>query len=116
LWYIDGGDYNVGLLVVNFTFADVFHKDYPHVKQVAVSNLMRARQNIFPSTSLLSVSPSPAQKRCWFRLPSPAPRRTTEILRVVVRELMSLDLLVRLISDTQYVTEQFRTWIDWSSD
>ncbi|KAK3076697.1 hypothetical protein LTS18_012305, partial [Coniosporium uncinatum] len=44
----DSGDYNAGLPVVSFTLTDDFHKDYPHVKQVAVSNLMRAKQYIIP--------------------------------------------------------------------
>jgi glutamate decarboxylase len=42
-------DYNAGLPVVAFTLTDEFHKDYPHVKQEAVSNLLRAKQYIIPS-------------------------------------------------------------------
>lgn len=42
-------DYNAGLPVVAFRLSDGFKKDYPHVKQVAVSNLLRAKQYIIPS-------------------------------------------------------------------
>lgn len=46
-------DYNAGLPVVAFTLTDDFHKQYPHVKQAAVSNLLRAKQYIIPSKSCL---------------------------------------------------------------
>ena len=42
-------DYNAGLPVVAFRLSDSFKEEYPHVKQVAVSNLMRAKQYIIPS-------------------------------------------------------------------
>jgi glutamate decarboxylase len=42
-------DYNAGLPVVAFRLSDQFKKDNPHVKQVAVSNLLRAKQYIVPS-------------------------------------------------------------------
>ena len=42
-------DYNAGLPVVAFTLTDEFHKEFPHVKQEAVSNLLRAKQYIIPS-------------------------------------------------------------------
>lgn len=80
-------DYNAGLPVVAFTLSDDFKKDYPHVKQVAVSNLLRAKQYIIPN------------------YPLPPNEEKTEILRVVVRESMSLDLLDRLISDICAVIE-----------
>ena len=41
--------YNPGLPVVAFTLTDEFKKKYPHIKQVAVSNLLRAKQYIIPS-------------------------------------------------------------------
>jgi glutamate decarboxylase len=50
--YEDGdtsADYNAGLPVVAFTFSDDVKKNYPHIKQVAVSNLLRAKQYIIPS-------------------------------------------------------------------
>lgn len=49
-------DYNAGLPVVAFRLSDEFKKDYPHVKQEAVSNLLRAKQYIIPSR------PSPSRK------------------------------------------------------
>jgi glutamate decarboxylase len=45
-------EYNPGLPVVAFALTDEFKKEYPHVKQAAVSNLLRAKQYIIPSTSL----------------------------------------------------------------
>jgi glutamate decarboxylase len=44
-------DYNAGLPVVAFSLNDEFKKKYPHVKQEAVSNLLRAKQYIIPSKS-----------------------------------------------------------------
>ena len=46
--------YNAGLPVVAFTFTEEFKKEYPKVKQVAVSNLLRAKQYIIPSKFYLS--------------------------------------------------------------
>lgn len=42
-------DYNAGLPVVSFTLSDDFKTDYSHVKQVSISNLLRAKQYIIPS-------------------------------------------------------------------
>jgi glutamate decarboxylase len=81
-------DYNAGLPVVAFTLSDDFKKDYPHVKQVSISNLLRAKQYIIPN------------------YPLPPNEEQTEILRVVVRESMSLDLLDRLITDIVATMEQ----------
>ncbi|KAI9817560.1 MAG: hypothetical protein M1827_001172 [Pycnora praestabilis] len=80
-------DYNAGLPVVAFRLSDTFKKEYPHVKQESVSTLLRARQYIIPN------------------YPLPPGEEKTEILRVVVRESMSLDLLDRLISDICAVTQ-----------
>ncbi|KAL2356681.1 pyridoxal phosphate-dependent transferase [Cryomyces antarcticus] len=80
-------DYNAGLPVVAFTLSDAFKRDFPHVKQAAVSNLLRAKQYIIPN------------------YPLPPNEESTEILRVVVRESMSMDLLDRLIADICAVTE-----------
>lgn len=52
-------DYNAGLPVVAFTLSDDFKKDFPHVKQVVVSNLLRAKQYIIPSKQTTS------SKLCW---------------------------------------------------
>src|ERR1051326_6625852 len=52
----DSSTYNAGLPVVAFRFSDDFKKSYPHVKQVAVSNLLRAKQYIIPSKSSMTFS------------------------------------------------------------
>ena len=44
-------DYVAGLPVVAFRLSDDFKTQYPHIKQVAVSNLLRAKQYIIPSKS-----------------------------------------------------------------
>ena len=46
--------YNAGLPVVAFKLSDEFKKSYPHVKQEAVSTLLRAKQYIIPSESPLT--------------------------------------------------------------
>ncbi|KAK1780001.1 pyridoxal phosphate-dependent transferase [Copromyces sp. CBS 386.78] len=80
-------DYTPGLPVVSFRFTDEFQKEYPHVKQETVSLLMRARQWIIPNYAL------------------PPNEDQTEILRVVVRESFSFDLIDRLVTDLASVTE-----------
>ncbi|EUC50450.1 hypothetical protein COCMIDRAFT_81931 [Bipolaris oryzae ATCC 44560] len=79
--------YNPGLPVVAFTLTDDFHKEFPHVKQEAVSNLLRAKQYIIPN------------------YPLPPKEEKTEILRVVVRESLSVDMIDRLVTDICGVTE-----------
>ena len=65
--------YNAGLPVVAFRLSDDFKKQFPHVKQVAVSNLLRARQYIIPSKpSYLSLEKD-SNAHC--RLSSSARRR-----------------------------------------
>ncbi|KAI4243460.1 MAG: hypothetical protein L6R40_003462 [Gallowayella cf. fulva] len=81
-------EYNAGLPVVAFRLSDEFKRDYGHVKQESISTLLRAKQYIIPN------------------YPLPPTCQGTEILRVVVRESMSLDLLDRLITDIISVTEQ----------
>lgn len=80
-------DYNAGLSVFAFCLTDEFKQKYPHVKQESVSKLLRAKQYIIPN------------------YPLPSNENTIEILRVVVRESMSLDLLDRLITDICTITE-----------
>jgi glutamate decarboxylase len=50
--------YNAGLPVVAFTLTDDFKKKNPHVKQAAVSTLLRAKQYIIPSKSQVPSLPS----------------------------------------------------------
>nr|ALM31961.1 decarboxylase_GME2305 [Daldinia eschscholzii IFB-TL01] len=80
-------DYIAGLPVVSFRLTDEFQREFPHIKQESVSLLMRARQWIIPNYAL------------------PPNEDKTEILRVVIRESMSLDLLDRLITDLVSVTQ-----------
>ncbi|KAF2689165.1 glutamate decarboxylase [Lentithecium fluviatile CBS 122367] len=88
--YEDGdtsADYNAGLPVVAFTFTDDVKKNFPLIKQVSVSNLLRAKQYIIPN------------------YPLPPNEDKTEILRVVVRESLSLDMIDRLVTDICSITE-----------
>ncbi|KAI0540407.1 glutamate decarboxylase [Xylaria digitata] len=80
-------DYVAGLPVVSFRLSDDFQKEFPQVKQESISLLMRARQWIIPNYAL------------------PPNENQIEILRIVIRESMSLDLLDRLISDLVSVTQ-----------
>ncbi|KAI0913052.1 glutamate decarboxylase [Ustulina deusta] len=80
-------DYLAGLPVVSFRLSDKFQAAFPQVQQESISLLMRARQWIIPNYAL------------------PPDENQTEILRIVVRESMSLDLLDRLISDIVSVTQ-----------
>jgi glutamate decarboxylase len=89
---VTGGDetsanYVAGLPVVSFRFSDTFRASFPHIQQETVSLLLRSKQWIIPNYAL------------------PPNEEKTEILRVVVRESMSLDLLDRLITDIVEVTE-----------
>lgn len=84
---ITSGDFVAGLPQVAFRLSDEFRREFPHVEQESVSQMMRARQWIIPN----------------YRLPRD--ENDTEILRVVVRENMSLDLLEKLVADICEVTE-----------
>lgn len=77
----DAEYYNAALPVVAFKLTDKFMKDYPHVKQAAVSTLMRVKQWIIPN------------------YPLPENEDKIEILRVVVRESCSTSMVDRLIKD-----------------
>lgn len=79
--------YNPGLPVVAFTFTDAFKKDHPRIQQESVSKMMRMKGYIIPN------------------YPLPPTEEKTEILRVVVRESMALDLLDKLVCDICDVTE-----------
>lgn len=80
-------EYNAGLPVVAFRFSDEFKKEFPHLRQDTISNLLRAKQYIIPN------------------YPLPPSQENIEILRVVVRESMSFDLLDRLITDICETTQ-----------
>lgn len=76
-----------GLPVVSFRLSDDFREQFPCVQQETVSLLLRARQWIIPN------------------YPLPPGEDQTEILRVVIRESMSFDLLDRLVADIVETTE-----------
>ncbi|PKS09471.1 hypothetical protein jhhlp_004087 [Lomentospora prolificans] len=84
---ISSADYVAGLPVVAFRLSDKFMKEFPLVKQESVSQMLRAKQWIIPNYKL------------------PSNEQDTQILRIVVRENMSLDLLEKLIEDICVVTE-----------
>ncbi|KAK2048735.1 glutamate decarboxylase [Colletotrichum somersetense] len=80
-------DYVAGLPVVSFRLTDEFKNKYQHIKQETVSLMLRARGWIIPN------------------YPLPPNEDKIEILRVVIRETMTFDLLEHLISDIVEVTE-----------
>ncbi|KAK9451213.1 pyridoxal phosphate-dependent transferase [Limtongia smithiae] len=84
---VDSEDYNAGLPVVSFRLADSFKETYPHVKQAAISTLLRVKGFIVPNYEL------------------PPNEATVEILRIVVRESMTEDLLQRLVEHIVLITE-----------
>ena len=63
--------YIAGLPVVSFHFTEDFHKQFPHVKQAAVSTLLRVKGWILPN------------------YPLPPNEEKQEILRAVIRESFS---------------------------
>jgi len=79
--------YNAGLPVVAFRLTDEYKKEYPHVRQAAVSTLLRIKGWIIPNYPL-----APTEEKI-------------EILRVVVRGSFSTDLCARLIADIIEITE-----------
>ena len=80
-------DFIAGLPVVAFRLSDEFKREFPLVQQESVSQMMRAREWIIPN----------------YRLPRNEDK--TEILRVVVRENMSVELVEKLVADVCEVTE-----------
>lgn len=80
-------EFVAGLPVVAFRLNDAFKRQLPHVKQESVSQMMRAREWIIPNYKL------------------PRNENKTEILRVVVREHISVELVERLLVDICEVTE-----------
>lgn len=80
-------DYNPALPVVAFKLTDNFKRENPHVKQAAVSTLLRTRGWIIPNYSL------------------PPDEGKIEILRIVVRESLSQDLVDAVVSDIIWAVE-----------
>lgn len=83
-------NYNPSLPVVSFKFTDDFKRRYPHVRQSAVSTLIRTKGWIVPNYSL------------------PPDEEEVEILRVVVRESLSVDMVDRLIEDIMEAVNKLR--------
>jgi len=80
-------DYNPALPVVAFKLTDDFKRENPHVKQAAVSTLLRTRGWIVPNYAL------------------PPNEDTVEILRIVVRESFSQDLVESVVTDIVWAAE-----------
>ncbi|ROT37575.1 glutamate decarboxylase [Sodiomyces alkalinus F11] len=80
-------DFVAGLPVVAFRLNNDFKAKYPHIEQETISLMLRAKGWIIPNYAL------------------PPNENHIEILRVVVRESMTFDLLERLVTDIASVTE-----------
>lgn len=80
--------YNVGLPVVSFKLTDAFMKQYPEIPQSAIAALLKTRGYIVPN------------------YPLPPNEQKTEVLRVVVRNTMSVSLLDKFMEDVVLIVEQ----------
>ncbi|KAJ8097545.1 pyridoxal phosphate-dependent transferase [Lipomyces tetrasporus] len=87
----DPENYNAGLPVVAWRLSDDFKKKYPHVRQASISTMLRVKGYIIPN------------------YPLPSDEADVEILRVVVRESMSADLLEQLCDDIVVITESLKS-------
>lgn len=83
----DISEYNPALPVVAFKLSDRFKAENPHVKQAAVSTLLRTRGWIVPNYAL------------------PPAMDDIEILRIVVRESFSQELVDTVVADLIWATE-----------
>jgi glutamate decarboxylase len=91
---------------VAFTFSDDFKKDYPELDEDTISHLLRAKQYIVPSKqTFFHVAYRCIGLLTWPGYPLPPNEEKTKILRVVVRESLSLDMIDRLVSDLCTITE-----------
>ncbi|KAG8873051.1 hypothetical protein FRB98_009220 [Tulasnella sp. 332] len=80
--------YQRGLPVVAFRFSDTFKQEYPHCKQEWIQNLLRVKGWIVPNYAL------------------PPNAENIDVLRVVVRESVSAEMIERLIADLMTTTEE----------
>ncbi|KAF9097860.1 hypothetical protein BGX23_007762 [Mortierella sp. AD031] len=80
-------DYNPALPVVAFKLSDQFKVENPHVKQAALSTLLRTRGWIVPNYAL------------------PPAVDQVEILRIVVRESFSQELVDTVVADLIWAAE-----------
>ncbi|KDR72645.1 hypothetical protein GALMADRAFT_252808 [Galerina marginata CBS 339.88] len=83
--------YNAGLPVVAFRLSEEFKKENPNVKQAWIQTMLRTKGWIVPNYN------------------APLGAEEVEILRVVVRETLSEDLIERLIVDIIAITESLTT-------
>ncbi|KAF8970200.1 glutamate decarboxylase [Flammula alnicola] len=83
--------YEAGLPVVSFRLSDEFKKAHPHVQQGWIQTLLRTKGWIVPNYN------------------APKGAEEVEILRVVVRETLSEDLIERFIIDILSITESLTT-------
>ncbi|KAK7208117.1 pyridoxal phosphate-dependent transferase [Myxozyma melibiosi] len=83
----DPESYNAGLPVVAWRFKDEILKNFPHAKQSSMATLLRVKGYIIPN------------------YPLPPDEEEVEILRVVVRESMTADLLSKLCEDIISIAE-----------
>lgn len=95
---LENEKYRPGLPVVAFRFSKEFRDDYPDIPQSMVSLLLRNKQYIIPNYHLT------------------ADEQDKEILRVVVRDSMSLGLLDKLMSAIVEATEILRSAHDKVAD
>ncbi|KAG9218226.1 hypothetical protein CCMSSC00406_0005907 [Pleurotus cornucopiae] len=79
--------YQRGLPVVSFRLSDDFIKEYPYVKQSWIQSMLRTKGWIVPNYN------------------GPKGAEDVEILRIVVRETLSEDLVERLVVDILEITE-----------
>lgn len=93
----DPESYVKGLPVVSFRFTDDFQKKYPHIKQAWIQSLLRNKGWIVPNYNL------------------PPNLASVEILRIVVRESVSGDLIERVLADTLEITESLMENTDTDS-
>lgn len=84
----DPESFNPGLPVVAFKFTEEFKKKYPQIPQEAVATLLRVKGYIIPN------------------YPLPPSSSNIEVLRVVVRYTLTVDILDRLMEDIVSVVER----------
>ncbi|KIM42393.1 hypothetical protein M413DRAFT_133174 [Hebeloma cylindrosporum] len=87
----DPEQFNAGLPVVAFRLSEEYKKENPHVQQGWIPTLLRTKGWIVPNYN------------------APLGAEAVEILRVVVRDTLSADLIERLITDILAVTESLTT-------
>ncbi|KAF8345437.1 glutamate decarboxylase [Amanita rubescens] len=83
----DPESYQKGLPVVSFRLSDDYKKQYPHVQQSWIQTLLKTKGWIVPNYN------------------APPNEEKTEILRVVVRETLTQDLIERLVVDILEIAE-----------